>query len=101
MGLAKAPVQLASATSVRDMVASLDHPERPAVVNVDSVRTLYVDSLESAPGTVSQEREAAQELIRLAKKPASCHAPPRHVPEAGHITGPQGLKHAVHTALTT
>ena len=40
MGLAKAPVQLAAATSVRDMVASLDRPDGPAVVIVDSVQTL-------------------------------------------------------------
>ena len=100
MGLEKAPVQLASATSVRDMVASLDHPNGPAVVIVDSVQTLYIDSLESAPGTVSQVRAAAQELIRLAKKRGFCLLLVGHVTKEGLIAGPKVLEHMVDTVLT-
>jgi DNA repair protein RadA/Sms len=100
MGLEKAPVQLASATSVRDMVASLDHPNGPAVVIVDSVQTLYIDSLESAPGTVSQVRAAAQELIRLAKKRGFCLLLVGHVTKEGLIAGPKVLEHMVDTELT-
>jgi DNA repair protein RadA/Sms len=100
MGLAKAPVQLASATSVRDMVASLDHPTGPAVVIVDSVQTLYIDSLESAPGTVSQVRAAAQELIRLAKKRGFSLLLVGHVTKEGLIAGPKVLEHMVDTVLT-
>ncbi|MPZ11190.1 MAG: DNA repair protein RadA [Kiloniellaceae bacterium] len=100
MGLAKAPVQLASATSVRDMVASLDKPGGPAVVIVDSVQTLYIDSLESAPGTVSQVRAAAQELIRLAKKRGFCLLLVGHVTKEGLIAGPKVLEHMVDTVLT-
>jgi len=105
MGLAEAPVQLASATSVRDMVASLDHPASPehsgpAVVIVDSVQTLYIDSLESAPGTVSQVRAAAQELIRLAKKRGFALLLVGHVTKEGLIAGPKVLEHMVDTVLT-
>jgi DNA repair protein RadA/Sms len=100
MGLAKAPVQLAAATSVRDMVASLDRPDGPAVVIVDSVQTLYIDSLESAPGTVSQVRAAAQELIRLAKKRGFCLLLVGHVTKEGLIAGPKVLEHMVDTVLT-
>ena len=100
MGLAEAPVQLASATSVRDMVASLDQPQGPAVVIVDSVQTLYIDSLESAPGTVSQVRAAAQELIRLAKKRGFCLLLVGHVTKEGLIAGPKVLEHMVDTVLT-
>ncbi|GAB4356668.1 MAG: DNA repair protein RadA [Kiloniellaceae bacterium] len=100
MGLAEAPVQLASATSVRDMVASLDRPDGPAVVIVDSVQTLYIDSLESAPGTVSQVRAAAQELIRLAKKRGFCLLLVGHVTKEGLIAGPKVLEHMVDTVLT-
>ncbi|HEY9550486.1 MAG TPA: magnesium chelatase domain-containing protein, partial [Kiloniellaceae bacterium] len=100
MGLAKAPVQLAAATSVRDMVASLDHPGGPAVVIVDSVQTLYIDSLESAPGTVSQVRAAAQELIRLAKKRGFSLLLVGHVTKEGLIAGPKVLEHMVDTVLT-
>ncbi|MEQ8354106.1 MAG: DNA repair protein RadA [Kiloniellaceae bacterium] len=100
MGLEKAPVQLASATSVRDMIASLDRPEGPAVVIVDSVQTLYIDSLESAPGTVSQVRAAAQELIRLAKKRGFGLLLVGHVTKEGLIAGPKVLEHMVDTVLT-
>ena len=100
MGLAKASVQLASATSVRDMVASLDQPQGPAVVIVDSVQTLYIDSLESAPGTVSQVRAAAQELIRLAKKRGFSLLLVGHVTKEGQIAGPKVLEHMVDTVLT-
>ncbi len=100
MGLEQAPVQLASATSVRDMVASLDHPEGPAVVIVDSVQTLYIDSLESAPGTVSQVRAAAQELIRLAKKRGFGLLLVGHVTKEGLIAGPKVLEHMVDAVLT-
>ncbi|MEQ9608472.1 MAG: DNA repair protein RadA [Kiloniellaceae bacterium] len=105
MGLAEAPVQLAAATSVRDMVASLDHPASPehpgpAVVIVDSVQTLYIDSLESAPGTVSQVRAAAQELIRLAKKRGFALLLVGHVTKEGLIAGPKVLEHMVDTVLT-
>src|SRR3546814_9452263 len=82
------------------MVASLDHPEGPAVVIVDSVQTLYVDSLESAPGTVSQVRAAAQELIRLAKKRGFCLLLVGHVTKEGLIAGPKVLEHMVDTVLT-
>ena len=68
LGLADAPVDLASATSVRDIIASLDNANPPHLVVADSIQTLYVDNLDSAPGTVAQVRTSAQELIRLAKR---------------------------------
>jgi DNA repair protein RadA/Sms len=69
LDVAQRPVQLAAATSVRDIAASLDQRGGPDVVVVDSIQTLYLDSLDSAPGTVSQVRASAHELIRLAKSP--------------------------------
>jgi len=85
---------------VRDMMASLDQPQGPAVVIVDSVQTLYIDSLESAPGTVSQVRAAAQELIRLAKKRGFSLILVGHVTKEGQIAGPKVLEHMVDTVLT-
>ena len=100
MGLGTAPVQLAAATAVRDMVATLDQPKGPAVVVVDSVQTLFIDSLESAPGTVSQVRAATQELIRLAKKRGFSLLLVGHVTKEGQIAGPKVLEHMVDTVLT-
>ncbi len=99
MGLAGAPVALAAATSVRDIVATLDAPEAPKVVVIDSIQTMFVDSLESAPGTVSQVRASAQELIRLAKKRGFALFMVGHVTKEGTIAGPRVLEHMVDTVL--
>ena len=99
LGLADAPVELASATSVRDIVASLDVSDSPAVVVADSVQTLFVDSIDSAPGTVSQVRASAQELIRLAKRKGFALFLVGHVTKEGMIAGPKMLEHMVDTVL--
>src|SRR5216683_1673959 len=99
LAVAAAPVQLAAATSIRDIVASLDHAEPPDVVVVDSIQTMYVDTLDSAPGTVSQVRASAQELIRLAKQRGFCVVLVGHVTKEGLIAGPRVLEHMVDTVL--
>jgi DNA repair protein RadA/Sms len=92
-------VLLATATSVRDIAASLDGAEPPAVVIIDSIQTMYVDSLDSAPGTVSQVRASAQELIRLAKARGFVLLLVGHVTKDGQIAGPKVLEHMVDTVL--
>ncbi|HLO79114.1 MAG TPA: AAA family ATPase, partial [Magnetospirillum sp.] len=68
LGLSKAPVQLASATNLRDIIQTLDVADAPRVVVIDSIQTMFADNVEAAPGTVSQVRICAHELIRLAKR---------------------------------
>ena len=96
LGLAEASVQLAAATNVRDIVATLDIADPPRLVIIDSIQTMYLDSLESAPGSVSQY-EAADTLIRLAKRRVSADL-------VGHVTstiaGPRVLEHMVDTFFT-
>ena len=99
LGLTGAQVRLATATSVRDIAASLDRAEPPAVVIIDSIQTMYVDSLDSAPGTVSQVRASAQELIRLAKARGFVLLLVGHVTKDGQIAGPKVLEHMVDTVL--
>jgi len=99
LGLGGTRVELAAATSVRDIAASLDRDEVPAAVVVDSIQTLYVDTLESAPGTVSQVRASAQELIRLAKRRGFCLLLVGHVTKDGQLAGPKVLEHMVDTVL--
>ena len=99
LGLADAPVDLASATSVRDIMASLDDANPPHVVVADSIQTLYVDNLGSAPGTVAQVRTSAQELIRLAKRRGFALFLVGHVTKEGNIAGPKVLEHMVDTVL--
>jgi DNA repair protein RadA/Sms len=99
LDVATAPVSLAAATSVRDIVASLDQGPAPALVVIDSIQTMYVDSLDSAPGTVAQVRSSAQELIRLAKRRGFALVLVGHVTKEGTIAGPRVLEHMVDTVL--
>jgi len=100
LGLAAAAVELATSTSVRDVAAALDRVDAPGLVVIDSIQTMYVDSLDSAPGTVSQVRGSAQELIHLAKRRGFALLLVGHVTKEGTIAGPKVLEHMVDTVLT-
>lgn len=99
LGVDDAAVELAAATSVRDIVATLEGPGAPGLVIIDSIQTMYVDTVESAPGTVSQVRTSAHELIRLAKRAGVCVILVGHVTKEGTIAGPRVLEHMVDTVL--
>src|SRR5882724_10674530 len=99
LAVAGAPVELATATSIRDIAATLDREDRPQIVVIDSIQTMYLDTLDSAPGTVSQVRAAAQELIRLAKRRGFTVILVGHVTKEGVIAGPRVLEHMVDTVL--
>src|SRR5260370_1103535 len=96
---AGAPVELARATSIPDIAASPDREDRPQIVVIDSIQTMYLDTLDSGPGTVSQVRAAAQELIRLAKRRGFTVILVGHVTKEGVIAGPRVLEHMVDTVL--
>ncbi len=99
LGVRAAPVLLAAETSVADIAATLDHPSGPEVVVIDSIQTLFLEALESAPGTVAQVRASAQELIRLAKRRGFILLLVGHVTKEGMIAGPRVLEHMVDTVL--
>ena len=99
LGLAGAPVQVAAATSVRDIAATFDSADTPRLLVVDSIQTMHLDSLEAAPGTVSQVRAAADVLIRLAKQRGFSLILVGHVTKEGTIAGPRVLEHMVDTVL--
>lgn len=99
MGLQDAAVDLAAATSVRDIVATLDAADAPAIAVIDSIQTMYVDNLDAAPGTVSQVRAATSELIRVAKRRGTALLIVGHVTKEGTIAGPRVLEHMVDTVL--
>ena len=99
LGVAASPVLLAAASNVRDIIASLDREDAPDLVVVDSIQTMYLDTLDSAPGTVSQVRAAAQEMIRLAKRRGFVLVLVGHVTKEGVIAGPRVLEHMVDTVL--
>ena len=99
LGLGDAPVQLAAATSVRDILTTIGQGEPPALVIIDSIQTMHSDQIEGAPGTVSQVRASAQELIRFAKERGSALMLVGHVTKDGSIAGPRVLEHMVDTVL--
>ncbi len=99
LGLSDAPVKLAAATDIADILATMEQPDAPRAVIVDSIQTMYLDSLESAPGTVAQVRASAQALIRLAKSKGISVIMVGHVTKEGQIAGPRVLEHMVDTVL--
>ena len=99
LGVADVNCDLASATAVRDIAATLDHADAPNIVIIDSIQTMYVDTIDSAPGTVAQVRTSAQELIRIAKKRDIAVILVGHVTKEGTIAGPRVLEHMVDTVL--
>lgn len=100
LGLAEAPVELASTTNVRDILTSVEGGDRPVeFLVIDSIQTMYVDNIESAPGTVTQVRTSAQEIIRYAKARNMAVFFVGHVTKEGQIAGPRVLEHMVDTVL--
>lgn len=100
LGLGKAPVELASATNVRDIVAGMeDMDNAPTCMIIDSIQTMFIDTIDSAPGTVTQVRTSAQEIIRVAKRRNIAVIFVGHVTKDGQIAGPRVLEHLVDTVL--
>ncbi|MBZ6378164.1 DNA repair protein RadA [Pacificimonas flava] len=99
LGLGDAPVELASVTSVRDILTTLTEGAPPALLIIDSIQTMHSDMLEGAPGTVAQVRASAQELIRFAKQSGTALVLVGHVTKEGNIAGPRVLEHMVDTVL--
>ncbi|MGI8704286.1 MAG: DNA repair protein RadA [Sphingomicrobium sp.] len=100
LGLGDAPVRLAAATSVRDVLTTLGESDPPDLLVIDSIQTMHSDLIEGAPGTVSQVRASAQELVRFAKERGTAVALVGHVTKDGTIAGPRVLEHMVDTVLS-
>ncbi|MBX9859445.1 MAG: DNA repair protein RadA [Sphingomonas sp.] len=100
LGLGNAPVMLAAATSTRDILTTLGMGTPPRLLVIDSIQTMHSDLIEGAPGTVSQVRASAQELIRFAKERGTAVVLVGHVTKDGNIAGPRVLEHMVDTVLS-
>ncbi|UIP05784.1 DNA repair protein RadA [Erythrobacter sp. SDW2] len=100
LGVADAPLKLASSTSVRDILTTLGTMEAPAMLVIDSIQTMYSDTIEGAPGTVSQVRGCAFELIRYAKETGTALVLVGHVTKDGNIAGPRVLEHMVDVVMS-
>ena len=98
LGLGTAPVQLAAETNLRDILTTLD-AERPGLVIIDSIQTMWADTVESAPGSVAQVRASAHELTSFAKRRGISVVMVGHVTKEGQIAGPRVVEHMVDTVL--
>ncbi|MDP5370111.1 MAG: AAA family ATPase, partial [Pseudomonadota bacterium] len=97
LGLANTPVHLAAATQLPDIIGALNRMPAVDVVVIDSIQTIASDMIESAPGSVSQVRACAFELIQLAKKKGFVLILVGHVTKEGTLAGPRVLEHMVDT----
>lgn len=98
LGLSDARVQLGAETSLRDILTTLD-ALRPGLVVIDSIQTMWLDTIDAAPGSVSQVRAAAHELVTFAKKRGVSVVLVGHVTKEGQIAGPRVVEHMVDTVL--
>ncbi|RZJ18152.1 MAG: DNA repair protein RadA [Brevundimonas sp.] len=99
MGVADAPVSLASATALREILTTLKR-DRFDIVIIDSIQTLWSDAHEAGPGSVTQVRACAAELVRLAKNGGPAVVLVGHVTKDGQIAGPRVVEHMVDAVLS-
>ena len=82
-----------------DSIVEIVLRQRPQVVIIDSVQTMYLEDVQSAPGSVSQVRETTAVLLRLAKETGIMFFLVGHVTKEGTVAGPRVLEHMVDTVL--
>ncbi|MGB6534369.1 MAG: DNA repair protein RadA [Xanthobacteraceae bacterium] len=100
LGLGEAAVEVAAETSVEDIVATLSHGATPRLLVIDSIQTMWTQTVEAAPGTVTQVRASAGELIRFAKRTGAAVILVGHVTKDGQIAGPRVVEHMVDAVLS-
>jgi DNA repair protein RadA/Sms len=98
LGLSEAELALLAETRVETILETAVR-ERPRVLVVDSIQTVYTEALQSAPGAVGQVRETAGQLVRFAKQSGTALFLVGHVTKEGQLAGPRVLEHMVDTVL--
>lgn len=98
LGLGEKGLQLLSETCVENII-TLASKEKPKVMVIDSIQTIYTETLQSAPGSVAQVRESAAQLVRFAKHTGTALFLVGHVTKEGTLAGPRVLEHMVDTVL--
>jgi DNA repair protein RadA/Sms len=98
LGGGKGNCQVLAETSLQAIMTQVEQM-KPDLLIIDSIQTLYSEAIESAPGTISQVRDCAAQLLRLSKE---SHIPVvliGHITKDGSIAGPKALEHIVDTVL--
>jgi DNA repair protein RadA/Sms len=98
LGLQRDNLRLMPETCIEHILAAA-HSERPHIMVIDSIQTVFTERLQSAPGSVSQVRESAAQLVRFAKQTGTALFLVGHVTKEGALAGPRVLEHMVDTVL--
>ena len=98
LGLDRSGVSVLAETQLEKIIATLE-AQSPSIAVIDSIQTVYSELLSSAPGSVSQVRECAAHLTRLAKTSSISIVLVGHVTKEGALAGPRVLEHMVDTVL--
>ncbi|MEK6805216.1 MAG: DNA repair protein RadA [Pseudomonadota bacterium] len=98
LGLSRLDLPVLAETAVEAIIPQI-LSQKPGLVVIDSIQTLHTQALESAPGSVSQLRECAAQLVRMAKTQGIAVVLVGHVTKEGAIAGPRVLEHMVDTVL--
>lgn len=98
LGLDVGSLRCLTETSVEQILA-VAGKEKPDLVVIDSIQTLYSEQVQSAPGSVSQVRESAAGLVRFAKQMNCAMVLVGHVTKEGSLAGPRILEHMVDAVL--
>jgi DNA repair protein RadA/Sms len=98
LGLHVEALRLLTETQL-EQILHIAEQERPTVLVIDSIQTLYSQASGAAPGSVSQVRECAAALVRLAKQRGITVILVGHVTKDGQLAGPRVLEHMVDTVL--
>ncbi len=94
LGLPRDQLRMLSETSV-EQICQVAREEQPAVMVIDSIQVMHVADVQSAPGSVSQVREAAAQLTRFAKQQGVVILMVGHVTKDGTLAGPKVLEHCI------
>jgi DNA repair protein RadA/Sms len=99
LGIVDSSIKLLAETRMENILAAVDSEKNVEVVIIDSIQTIASDDFNSAPGTVTQVRACAHELISVAKAKGQVLILVGHVTKDGQIAGPKVLEHMVDTVL--
>lgn len=98
LGIELGTIECLAQTRLEAIIGVLER-ERPALAVIDSIQTIWSEALTAAPGSVSQVRECAAELVRFAKTRGVAVILVGHVTKEGGIAGPRVLEHMVDAVL--
>ncbi len=99
IGISDKTINVFSSIDVGSIIKTVKQNNNIDILAIDSIQTMHLDTLESAPGTISQVRSSAQELIRITKNLGINLFLISHVTKDGQIAGPRVLEHMVDTVL--